>query len=91
MLCFMLQETQPHAQRAHVLALTFSPGSESGAEAPVGVNTVRSSLHPAIVGLIGVRSLLCQVAEKALNPPALFFVMPLALPIPLGKEEQCEP
>lgn len=81
----MLQKTQPHAQRARVFALTFSPGSEPAAEAPVGADISGSGLHPAVVSLIGVRSLLCQVAEMALNPPALFFVLPLALPIPLGK------
>lgn len=42
-----------------MFVLTFSPRSESAAEAPVGVDTSQGCSHSAVVRLLDVRGLMC--------------------------------
>lgn len=56
---FHATEDQIPSWGTHMFALTFSPGSESAAEAPVGIDTSQGGSHPAVVGLLDVGGLMC--------------------------------
>lgn len=56
---FRASEDQIISWEARVFALTFSPRSESAAEAPVGIDTSQGCSHSAVVRFLDVRGLVC--------------------------------